>query len=298
MVRARSFRKLPARVVASKADQEFKAGLTVSVVGHIFIALLIFVKVFPEFGKVPEPVIYSISIEGGKSIGGMSQVPKDDKPSPIAPMKNVAAETKQEQIQPEKEEAKVEPKKEEPVEDAEVSVAEKKPTPKPVPTKAPTPKATPTTTKKSDAKLVDKTAKKSAGEELDKSYQAAMQRYLGESSDAGGKGFGAARIGGSGMGGGVVRPPEFFIYEKIVRSRIKEAWRWYDRNSSLITVISFDIEPDGVIKNVKLVKSSGDSSYDDSVMRAAMKASPLPAPPKSVYEQYFKSVRITFDPRE
>ena len=57
MVRARSFRKLPARVIATKTDQEFKAGLTVSVVGHIIIALLIFVKVFPDFGKVPEPVV-------------------------------------------------------------------------------------------------------------------------------------------------------------------------------------------------------------------------------------------------
>lgn len=297
MVRARSFRKLPTRAVANRVDQEFRAGLTASVVGHIIIAILVFVKVFPDFGKVPEPVIYSISIEGGKIIGGASQVPKDDKPSPVAPMKNVAAETKKEETQPEKDDPKVE-KKPEPEEDAEVSVAEKKPTPKPVPTKVPTPKATPTNAKKSDAKLTAKTAKKSDGDELDKSYQAAMQRYLGESSDAGGKGFGAARLGGSGMGGGVVRPPEFFTYEKIVRSRIKEAWRWYDRNSSLITVISFDIEPDGVIKNVRLVKSSGDSSYDDSVVRAAMKASPLPAPPKSVYEQYFKSVRITFDPRE
>jgi TonB family protein len=279
-------------------DTEFRLGLYVSLAGHIVLACFLFFKIIPDFGDLPEPVVYSISIEGGKSIGGVSQVPKDNKPSPIAPVKNVAAQTKQE-TQPEKEVPKVEPKKEEPVDDAEVSVADKKPTPKPTPPpKAPTPKATPAPTKKDDKGTPAKVTKKSDGDELDKSYQAAMQRYLGESSDAGGKGFGAARIGGSGMGGGVVRPPEFFAYEKIVRSRIKEAWRWYDTNSSLITVIAFEIEPDGVIKNVRLVKSSGDSSYDESVMRAAMKASPLPPPPKSVYEQYFKSVRITFDPRE
>jgi TonB family protein len=277
-------------------DGEFRFGLSVSVAAHVIVAFFIFFKVFPDFGDFPEPVVYSISIEGGKSLGGMSQVPKDDKPSPIAPVKNVAAATKQE-TQPEKEVAKVDPRKE-PVEDAEVSVADSKPTPKPTPPKVATPKATPAPTKNNDKATPAKVTKKSDGDELDKSYQAAMQRYLGESSDAGGKGFGAARVGGKGMGGGVVRPPEFFIYEKIVRSRIKEAWRWYDANSSLITVISFDIEPDGVIKNVRLVKSSGDSSYDESVMRAAMKASPLPPPPKSVYEQYFKSVRITFDPRE
>jgi colicin import membrane protein len=100
------------------------------------------------------------------------------------------------------------------------------------------------------------------------------------------------------MGGGVVRPKEFFIYEKIVRSRIKEAWRWFNTNTALITQVAFEIEPDGLVKNVRVVKSSGDGSFDDSVVRAVTKASPLPPPPPSVYEQYFKSVRITFDPRE
>ncbi|MEY4699881.1 MAG: TonB terminal [Pseudomonadota bacterium] len=275
-------------------DEYWRAGFSLSVAAHLVLAYIIFVKVFPNFGDMPEPVVYSISIEGGKNLGGMTQVAKDNKPSQMAPMKNVAAEAKKEpDVAPEKN-----PKKEAPVEDAEVSVAEKKPTPAPTPSKVATAKATPSPAKKVDAKNDAKNTKKSDGEDTDKRLQAALQRYLGESSDGGGKGFGAAKVGGNAMGGGVVRPPEFFVYEKIVRQRIKEAWRWYDTNSTLITVIAFEIEPDGVIKNVRLVKTSGDSNYDESVMRAAMKASPLPAPPRSVYEQYFKSVRITFDPRE
>ena len=275
-------------------DEYWRAGFSLSVAAHLVLAYIIFVKVFPDFGDMPEPVVYSISIEGGKNLGGMTQVAKDNKPSQMAPMKNVAAEAKKEpDVAPEKN-----LKKEAPVEDAEVSVAEKKPTPAPTPPKVATAKATPSPAKKVDAKNDAKNTKKSDGEDTDKRLQAALQRYLGESSDGGGKGFGAAKIGGNAMGGGVVRPPEFFVYEKIVRQRIKEAWRWYDTNSTLITVIAFEIEPDGVIKNVRLVKTSGDSNYDESVMRAAMKASPLPAPPRSVYEQYFKSVRITFDPRE
>ncbi len=275
-------------------EDYLRTGISASLVGHVLLAIVIFVGVFPNFGDVPEPVVYSISIEGGKNIGGMSQVPKDDKPQQLAPMKNVSAPAQQE---PELKERDTQLKKQELVEDAEVSVSEAKPTPKPAPTKAATPKATPPP-KRKDAKSDPQSAKKSDGDEVDKRLQAALQRYLGESTDAGGKGFGAGRVGGSGMGGGVVRPPEFFVYEKIVRSRIKEAWRWYDTNSTLITVIAFEIEPDGVIKNIRLIKTSGDSSYDDSVLRAAAKASPLPAPPRSVYEQYFKSVRITFDPRE
>lgn len=277
-----------------QSEDYWRTGLSASVIGHIVLALVVFVGIFPNFGDVPEPVVYSISIEGGKNIGGMSQVAKDNKPQPLAPMKNVSAPSDKD---PEvKQKPQDDPKKEKPDDDAEVSIADKKPTPKPTPQKTATPK--PGATPKKDDSKSDKTAKKSDGDQVDKRLQAALQRYLGDSSDAGGKGFGAARVGGNSMGGGVVRPPEFFVYEKIVRSRIKEAWRWYDTNATLITVISFDIEPDGTIGNIRLVKTSGDSSYDESVLRAAAKASPLPAPPRSVYEQYFRSVRITFDPRE
>jgi colicin import membrane protein len=94
-----------------------------------------------------------------------------------------------------------------------------------------------------------------------------------------------------------VRPPEFFVYEKIVRSRIKEAWRWYDTNTTLITQVAFEIDPDGRTTGVRITQSSGNSSFDDSVVRAVIKASPLPPPPESVY-QFFKSVRVTFDPRD
>ncbi|MFO0416112.1 MAG: hypothetical protein ACK5Y6_02380, partial [Pseudomonadota bacterium] len=81
----------------------YRRGLILSVVGHFVLAAVMLVRFSGGFGEIPEPVVYSISIEGGKTIGGMSQVPKDDKPSPIAPVKNVAAqsepaqETKKEQ---------------------------------------------------------------------------------------------------------------------------------------------------------------------------------------------------------
>jgi len=213
-------------------DEYWRAGFSLSVAAHLILAYIIFVKVFPDFGDMPEPVVYSISIEGGKNLGGMAQVAKDNKPSQMAPMKNVAAEARKEADAPQDKN----PKKEAPVEDAEVSVAEKKPTPAPTPPKVATAKATPSPAKKVDAKNDAKNTKKSDGEDTDKRLQAALQRYLGESSDGGGKGFGAAKIGGNAMGGGVVRPPEFFVYEKILRQRIKEAWRWYDTNSTLITV--------------------------------------------------------------
>lgn len=275
-------------------------GLWLSVIGHFGAVLFIMIRMFPDFGKVPPPVVYSISIEGGKVLGGASQVPKKSRESKVAPIKKSA----------QKEEAKDIPEKNR---DAKSQVhAKKNPSEKlviqeKVATKSVTKKKIvedkevvkkKTTRKTSVKKTVVAKKPKPPAEDVDKRLQDALQRYLGESSQGGGKGFGAAKLGGKSMGGGMVRPPEFFVYEKIIRSRIKAAWRWYDRNSSLITVIAFDIEPDGVINNVQLVKSSGDAGYDDSVVRAATKASPLPAPPQSVYAQYFKKVRITFDPRD
>lgn len=281
----------------NEPDDHFNRALTASAVGHLVIGFIVFFGAFPNWGDLPEPVVYSISIEGGETIGGKAQVAKDDKKSPLAPVKNVTAQSepeKQEKSKPEKE-----PEEVIPPEDAEVSVSEKKPTP--VPKKTPV-KATPTP-KKSEKKPETKESKekqkqKSDGDELDKRLQAAMQRYTGESTDAGGKGFGAAKVGGKGMGGGEVRPPEFFAYERLLRAKVKEAWRWPGTNRAIITVVTFEIRSDGEVRNLSIYKSSGDDSFDESVYRAIQKASPLPPPPQSVYEKYFKSVRITFDARD
>ena len=268
----------------------WRIGLYSSVIGHVSVVVFALVGVFGGWGDLPEPVVYSVTVEPGKSLGGKSQLAKDDKPSPVSPVKNVKSETSPE------EQSKEKPVEEKPVEDAEVSIGEKKPTPQP--TAKATPKATPKVTATPSSKSKDKTKEKSSGDEADKRLQAAMQRYLGDSTDAGGKGFGAARVGGQGMGGGELRPPEFFRYRDLLLARIKEAWRWYDVNANFITQIAFEMQPDGTARNVRVVRGSGNPTFDESVIRAVMKASPFPPPPESVYTKYFKSVTTTFDPRE
>ncbi|MGH7829264.1 MAG: TonB C-terminal domain-containing protein, partial [Candidatus Binatia bacterium] len=42
---------------------------------------------------------------------------------------------------------------------------------------------------------------------------------------------------------------------------------------------------------------SGDASYDDSVVRALKRASPLPPPPES-YRKDFMDVELTFQPKD
>ncbi len=284
-------------------DDYFTTGLTVSFIAHLLVAGVFFISVLPGLGDFAEPIVYSISIEGGRTLGGQSQVAKEEK-SQLAPMKAVASQPKVAEKDPEKTPEKVEEKKPEPVkpdEDAEVSTHEAKPTPQPA---KPTPKATeapvvkPTTgpTAKPTAKPADKqpTPKvdskaklKTEGDEVDKQLQARLKQYLGESSDGGGKGFGAAKLGGNGMGGGVVRPPEFFTYRNMVQSRLREALRWYDPQSQLMAEVFFYLDKDGTIRDVEVRRSSGDSAFDEAAVRAVLKVNPLPPPPESVYP-FFK----------
>lgn len=279
----------------------FVGPLAASVTGHILLAAFFIFEILPSMGPITEPEVYSVTLEASQFLGGISQVPKDSKKTDMAPVKKLAAQTEPEDI-PKVEQKNVKPEEPAEAEDAEVSLSETKPTP--VPPK-PTPevkKATPVpakpTAKPTSVPTKAPQKQKSDGEETNKQYQAALQRYLGESTDAGGKNFGGAKAGvGKGGGGGIVRPPEFFVYEKMLRARIKDAWRWYDANAALITQIEFYIEPDGRVRNVSVSKSSGDSSFDESVVRAVMKTSPLPPPPPTVY-QFFKHVRTTFDPRD
>lgn len=255
-----------------------KFGFISSVVGHALVFLIVAVR-FAGWGNFQPPVVYSVTIEGGTKLGGVSQVAKDDKKTPITPLKKVSEQEKKE-----KETAPVVDKKEEtkiPVsEKGEVQV-KKKEEQKP----------------KEDKKPEKKEDKKKTKEDLDKEYANAMKNYLGESSNGGGQVYGAAALGGNAMGGGVVRPPEFFEYLKRLEKHIKSGWIWQDANAALVTQVVFEMSPDGRITGIQVVKGSGNPSYDDSVYRAISKASPAPPPPATVYE-YFKSVRLTFDPRE
>ena len=270
----------------SEEDAFQRQGVVASVIGHVVLAIFMFTNFGSGWGGFQQPVIYSVTIEGGKKLGGISQVPEKDQKAPLAPPKKTSSEEKK--VEEKKPEPKVEPKKEEPkIPEAETGEVQIKKKVEP---------------KKEDPKPVKKEPPKKAvdpKEEANKKYQEAMQRYLGESSNAGGGNqFGAAALGAAnGMGGGVVRPPEFFAYMKKLEEYIKSGWIWNDNTAALVSQVVFEMSPDGRISGITITKGSGNRSYDDSVYRAVLKASPAPPPPTSVYE-FFRSVRMTFDPRE
>ena len=144
----------------------------------------------------------------------------------------------------------------------------------------------------------EKEKAKEAAQNIQKKYQEAMQRYTGESADAGGSGFGAAKLGGKSMGGGQKVPLEVLQYRSMLANHIKSGWRWHDVSANLTATVYFEISPDGALGNIKLDSGSGNREYDDSAVRAVHKASPVPAPPPNVYKDYFRYVRMEFDPRD
>jgi colicin import membrane protein len=294
--------KYPVPLGPARFDNEdlpLKFGMTLSALLHIALAIFVLFGGFGSNNELPEVEIYSVTLEGGRTLGGKSQVPDETKKEKAPPKAAQEPPKKQE----EKAALNEEKVKEESVEDAEVSLATpvpakptEKPTQKPTakPTQAPTAKPTSNPTPKATATPKVKALTK---EEIDEGYQSALQRYMGESVDAGGEGFGAARVGGEGMGGGVLRSPEWIRYRDALRAHVRSRWAWNDPRANLSAVVSFEISPEGRISNIQLFKSSGNREYDMSCLRAIERSDPVPVPPPSVYQD-FKASRITFLPKD
>ncbi len=112
-----------------------------------------------------------------------------------------------------------------------------------------------------------------------------------------GEGQGAAAPGSGGQGGGVIKGVEFMIYRNRMINLIKERWVWVGRRNDLEVTVHFGITENGEIVGLKVVRASGDQSFDSSVFRAIKNASPLPPPPES-YRKEFTDVELTFQPKD
>jgi colicin import membrane protein len=112
-----------------------------------------------------------------------------------------------------------------------------------------------------------------------------------------GEGEGAAALGPGGRGGGVVKGMDFIVYQNRMLSTIKDNWAWVGQKSNLRVVVHFNIKDTGEIVGLRIVQPSGDPSYDESVLRAVKKSSPLPAPPETV-RQDFAEVELSFRPKD
>ena len=79
---------------------------------------------------------------------------------------------------------------------------------------------------------------------------------------------------------GIVNSTDTESYSALVFEMIQREWIYPDFDiADLESIISFKITKEGKISSQKLIKSSGNTIFDRSAMKAVLKASPLPPPP-------------------
>ena len=279
------------------AEEQLPKWLTVSFALHGLLIAVMFAVSFVPNPRAPAPPVYVVDLIGGERIGrtnfGTEIAPAQKQPTKRAqPAEPVAPESKKEK----NEKFKVTEKK---------AVAEEKLALKEKPTKD-VAKSESTRESKSQAK-----SEPSADNVRERLIQAAAERAKartegaqkvstkGENFSAGaGEGDGAAALGAGGRGGpGVLKGMDFVIYQNRMLSTIKENWAWVGQRTNLKVVVQFSIKDNGEITGLKVLQPSGDATYDESVLRAVKKSSPLPAPPNA-YRKDFAEVELTFRPRD
>jgi colicin import membrane protein len=268
---------------------------------HIALIASLFLMPYLPLRNTPSYPIYTVDLVGGEKLGGTTlgteiappprpkEKPKEVKVKPAAPVAEVKKEVKKEQKKP--------AEKSPPVEDkAVVKEPVKKETVK---------KELP----KEEEKDEVKTKEGLSDSVREKLIQAALERVRNRAENAQKKekpepmttgpaeGEGAAALGSGGRGGGIVKGLDFLIYRNRMLHVIRERWAWVGKRHDLEVTVHFGVQENGEITGLKIVRASGDVSYDDSVLRAVKKSSPLPPPPEN-YRKDFMDVEITFRPED
>jgi TonB family protein len=66
-----------------------------------------------------------------------------------------------------------------------------------------------------------------------------------------------------------------------VEKRIMAAWKLPPKSKGPQVTLRYTLAANGSVSFVRVEKSSGNQSFDDSAVQAVRRASPFPAPPKS-----------------
>jgi TonB family protein len=100
---------------------------------------------------------------------------------------------------------------------------------------------------------------------------------------------------GSGTGSaGIEQDTEFVLYYRELQEKIKDSWSFAGGNPSLTATVTYGINPDGTLNGLRVVSSSGDPAFDDSVIRAINRAAPFLAPPEKYRAQFAAGVTSSF----
>ncbi len=91
-----------------------------------------------------------------------------------------------------------------------------------------------------------------------------------------------------------LKEPDFGPYMKDLQTRIKMSWRPPRGNESKRVVVVFQIDKNGVLKDVKVSKSSGEPSADQAAIAAIQRVFPY-RPLPSEYAEEDIDIEFTFD---
>lgn len=97
--------------------------------------------------------------------------------------------------------------------------------------------------------------------------------------------------------------PEYLKYQAMVRAKIIRAWivpnvYSLDTGARYSARLEVVINDSGEVVSTHWAKSSGNSSFDQSAIRAVRNASPFPRPPERLaWEAYNEGFLVEFDPR-
>lgn len=120
------------------------------------------------------------------------------------------------------------------------------------------------------------------------------ERGAGTGSKPGSQPGGPISVGPGSGAGGTVADPDYVLYLGQLQRRLQENWAWAGRDDTLEAVVAFSITPSGDVVNVRIVKPSGDKSFDLSVERTVRSIHPMPPPPEK-YQSVFADVEFTFN---
>ena len=279
--------------------------VVVSLIVHLALIAGFFFAPFLPSRERPAPPVYVVDLVGGEKIGGLKlgteiSTPAQPKPK-IEPSKQTVPEPKKEpqEVKAEKTE-KTKPVEKKATEEKVLALKEKTKTEPPIVRKEASKE--PKQETKSETASADSVRERLLQSALDRAKskgETSQNPAKGEILSSGaGEGEGAAGLGQGGRGGpGIVKGMDFIIYQNRMLSTIKENWAWVGQRSNLKVVVHFGIKDSGEIIGLKIVQPSGDPSYDESVLRAVKKSSPL-SPPPETYRKDFADVELTFRPRD
>jgi colicin import membrane protein len=270
----------------------------------ILIAVLLIMPFLPS--KAPNYPVYSIDLVGGEKLGGgagtaLAPAPKS-KPVPEVKAAPEVKETKKaKEVRPNPAELKDVKKK---VPDTRAEMAEKKLALVKAKKEAEVAEAEKVREKlkalrekRIEEALADVKNRAQREEKAQQQQQQQQQKAGPATSNVVGDKPGAATPGVGGTGGGIVRSAESLRYENDMKARIKNSWTWPGKRNDLTVTVRFSIRDNGEITGLKITRSSGDHSYDESVMRALKGANPLSALPEKLRDE-LKDWELDFNSKE